>query len=235
MILRPVVTWKDWPYGVILVLFLCLFVEQIRIRHLESTVVRVTLRADSAEAAADVTHRVAVKALGDTAVVWYRRVIQERQRADELDKQLKLERIAKLHGQITVHSVDTVVVGATTVDTQDVRHAAFVRDEPPFHVRALVTVPRPPLESSMQLGIRLDTLALGLRLSCGKAKDGIRPAEVIAVAPPWATVTFDAVSQSPDLCASPALQKHGPSRTTWFFIGAGSAIAAKLLIGALVK
>jgi len=49
--------------------------------------------------------------------------------------------------------------------------------------------------------VRLDTLALELRVGCGGAgREGVRPASVKMVAPAWASVRLGRVEQAAEVC-----------------------------------
>jgi hypothetical protein len=177
------------------------------------------LRADSLVAAADTTRLVAIRGL---TKIYERRVIQERQVADSLDRLLRRERIARVGLVATVRALDTTLTGHVTADSLDnVRVAQWPPTyQPPFTIEARVELPRPPAEATLQIGVRVDPVRLGLRLGCGSAgRDGIRPASVAVEAPTWATIRLEQVSQSPDLCASPALQPKPKRRWPWLVAG----------------
>src|SRR5438067_1566936 len=69
------------------------------------------------------------------------------------------------------------------------------------------------------------------RVTCSSPNEhGIRTASVVASSPPWATLRFDRVEQSPELCTSPALIRSAPTHRLVEFkplvIGGGRVIAA---------
>jgi hypothetical protein len=177
------------------------------------------LRSDSLVAAADTTRLVAVRGL---TRIYERRVIQERQRADSIDRLLKRERIARVGMELRVRAVDTIISGYVLVDVADsVRIAVWAQfRDPPYTIAAQATVPRPPALATLRLGIALDSIPLRVRLGCGPAgADGIRPATVATEVPDWAVLKVNTASQSPDLCASPALQPKPKRRWPWLVAG----------------
>jgi hypothetical protein len=105
-----------------------------------------------------------------------------------------------------------------------VRRASFGVRQPPYTVAADVEIPEHPDTARLSLKVALDPIHMDARVTCAAPNEqGIRSATVVAAAPSWATVQFDRVEQSPDLCASPALMR-APRPTRRFsslLIGAG--------------
>lgn len=203
LVLWGAITWHRWQLG--------------RVRAALATA---ALRADSIEAVADTTRLLALQSTGDSVRAYQRRVIQETQTSDRLDRELRQERIARLGLQAQLASLDTAVTGGPTSEVLGVRTGHFSFRQPPYTVQADASLPAPPAAGTLDLKVQLDTLRLGLRLGCLEANDiGIRAAQVTTIGPPWAKIQLGEVSQSPDLCRSPALAKRPPSRVLPFLLG----------------
>lgn len=223
------------PWAVLVaVLASLLVVQSCRIDRWRREAAANALRADSVEAFADRSRTlsaVALALLADSAAGAERRVVQQRQRGDQLDRALGRERIARLAAEVRVHALDSSIasLGAVRGDT-GVRVAEFaVRDEP-YTIQATATLPPAPRPGALRVRVTLDSVLLGLRLGCGSANgQGIRPATATILGPPWAAVALGAVEQSPDLCRSPALQPRRPSRLRW----AGLGVAVGVVLGVL--
>lgn len=148
--------------------------------------------------------------LGDSLRSVEQQVVQRAQRADALDRALGRERRARYTLDVTVDSLKRISAAVVAPDTshgsRDVRRARFDVRQPPYTISAVVDVPPPPDSAHLGLHVAVDPIPLSARLSCSAPNDqGIRTAVVVASAPPWATVHFAELEQSPDLCASPAL------------------------------
>lgn len=189
-------------------------VEGWRLRRAEGRAGQLALAADTLKAHADTSHRLilaqrdSLKLLGDSLSGVQRRVVQVAQRADALDKALKEERIAlsELTAQVRSLSVRLASTGNVVTDTASgTRSAHFDVDTVPYKGTADVSLPRTG-PGTLNLHISLPPAPIGLRLGCGAAVDGIRPATATATGPPWLTLALGRVEQSPDLCRSPALQ-----------------------------
>lgn len=215
--------------AVLAVLLAALGFQSCRLRQEQQRVGQALLRADSLEAAGDSTRAVSSNALTalrqmtrDSLTAVERRVIQEKQRADALDRALGRERIAKVGLLATVDSLK--VVASSIVDTtspEGTRFLAFQIDTTPYRGTANVTLP-PTTPPTMDLRLALDPIPLQLRLGCGDPVNGIRPATATALGPAWASLRLDSLSQSPDLCQSPALR---PRRSSWPWVALGAALA----------
>jgi hypothetical protein len=179
---------------------------------------RIALAVDTLVASRDSSRSVALsrrdslKILGDTLSAVQRRSVQVEQRGDDLDKSLRLERIAKAElrtqlvqlrasGSSVVH-VDTVVTQGS--DTTTIRRAHFDVDQPPYSGVLDVSLPAVG-RASYTLTISPAPATLALRIGCGDPVDGIRPATAVATGPAWLSLQLGRVEQSPDLCRSPAL------------------------------
>lgn len=178
------------------------------------------LIADTLVATRDTTRRLALNAtvLGDSIHAVQRQAVQVTQRADSLDRALKLERITRTQivarvETLTVHTTGAVTV-ANTTDTAT-RSATFTGRQVPYNYSVSTVVPAPPGAATLDLHVTLDAIPLELRLGCGKANgDGIKSAEATLTGPTWATLQLGRVEQSPDLCRSPALEPaHGDGRS----------------------
>lgn len=196
--------------GILVALMIALVLSHLwQERHLRRDLAGALLRADSLEAAADTTRRVLTEALDHSTIAFERRLVQERQHQDSLDRVYRRERTARIAAEIQVRALDTTLTGQVTTDSLDlVRRAHWgpVYQEP-YTVEVEVALPRPPAEASLQLGIKLDPIPVELRPGCGPAgPTGIRPATVAATVPEWAPITFTLASQDPAVCRSPALQ-----------------------------
>lgn len=207
-------------------------VENERVKDAKERSATLALRHDSVVAAADTNRNVAVEnatialVLGDSLEMTQRRVVQVKQRNDSLDRALGLERIGKYELTARLDSLQRVVASRSPV-TEDsvsrVRRADFNIRQAPYTVAAAVELPPAPDTGRMDIHIALDQIPVVARLSCAPPNvDGIRSASIEATAPAWASVRFSDVQQSPDLCASPALEaKPGARLRPALVIGLG--------------
>lgn len=229
---------KPFAYGAIaLVLLVLLGFQSCQLSQERGRLRDSVLRADSIEAAADSTRGVsenALKALhslfGDSVAAVERRVVQERQRGDALDRALGRERIARAGLTVTVDSLRVAVQAPVTSDTGDqVRSAWFPVSEVAFTGEAAVSLPRPPASGTLDLQITVRPIPLHLRLGCGAPVNGLRPATAVLAGPSWTTLTLDSLSQDPGLCRSPILEQR-VSRLKWMGIGAGLVVVVRELV-----
>lgn len=178
-----------------------------RLGRAEDRAQQAALARDSAEAAADSTRAASAHVqavLGAELAAVQRRTIQQRQRADSLDRALGLERRARVRVQLRADSLQAVATTAVTADSGDsVRRARFEVREPPYTATADVALPRPPATGQLSLRVGLDPAPLELRIGCGTARGGIRPATVTAVGPRWLALELAAVEQDPAVCQAP--------------------------------
>jgi len=94
-----------------------------------------------------------------------------------------------------------------------VRFAHFDLRHPPYKIEAAVTMPPPPDSARIDLGITLDPIHLAARVTCtAPNSEGVRTASIAASSPSWATVRFDRVEQSPELCTAPATARRSGRR-----------------------
>lgn len=177
-------------------------------------------RVDSLEAARDTTRLRIVRTRDSVLRVFQRRVIQERQRGDQLDQALQQERRLRVVASLRFDSVLAQVAGTPTfADSDGDRSSQFHLRQPPFTVDATAVLPPPPEQGRLVVAVRLDPLPLSLRIGCGPAVRGVRPATASLVVPPWATVSLDSLSQSPEVCLSPIAQEPPKKRWPWFVGG----------------
>lgn len=220
--------------GVVALLVMALGWQSWQLARERSRVRDLVLRADSVEAAADTTRAVsarALKVLGDSVQAVERRVVQERQAKDALDRALGRERIARAGVTVELDSLRAVVQAPVTSDPGDsVRSARFVVDEVAVTGTAVATLPRPPAAGSLDLRLAVRPIPLHLRLGCGPAVNGMRPATALLAGPTWAALTLDSLSQDPGLCRSPILEER-VSRWKWAGVGGGIVLAILGLLG----
>lgn len=167
-------------------------------------------RRDSTREVGAMNHALvlALSTIGDSLHVFQRQVVQTAQRSDAIGQALQLERRGRYQLATSVDSLNRVLSSRSSVtqDSQSVRRADFDVRQAPYTVALTVELPAPPDTGRIDLHVRLDSIPLGLRLSCANPDPhGIRAASIEAIAPPWASVRFGSVEQSPDLCVSPAL------------------------------
>lgn len=198
---------------VVLALLLLAGAVALQTRRLDRAEARAQLAAvarDSAEAASDSTRAVSARVqatLGAELAAVQRRAIQQRQRADSLDRALGLERRARVLVELRADSLLAVATAVVTADSADsVRRARFEVREVPYTATADVVLPRPPTKGRLSLRVGLDPAPLELRIGCGAPREGIRPATVTAVGPPWLSLALTSVEQDPAVCqAAPGL------------------------------
>lgn len=192
----------------IVVLAAALALQTWRLGRAEARAQVAALTRDSAEAAADSTRAASARVqavLGAELAAVQRRAIQQHQRADSLDRTLGLERRARILVELQADSLQAVATAAVTADSVDsVRRARFEVREPPYTATADVALPRPPATGQLSLRVGLDPAPLELRIGCGTARGGIRPATVTALGPPWLALELASVEQDPAVCQAPA-------------------------------
>lgn len=160
------------------------------------------LHTDSLQAAADTTRLV----YADSLRLFERRAIQQEQRADDLDRDLGRERRARVALVAQVESLQTTAT-TTPVYRADTATAAFDVTAPPYHAQVDVVIPPPPSPALLDLAVTLDPAPMEVRLGCGPSVNGLRPATVAVIPPPWLDVDLTQVEQDPDVCQSPILAR----------------------------
>jgi hypothetical protein len=202
--------FESWVVRVLLVLLVVAFaaavVQTERLAAAREQGMRAAWAADTVQAAADTTRDIYIDAavLGDSLRLVQRRAVQVTQRADELDRKLGLERVARDELQATIAELNRASIGSQVAAPVDdsVRTGTFEVRAEPYTVLATVALPRPPARGRLDVDVRLDTLPLEIRLGCGSpGKGGVRPASVTAVGPAWAKVKLGRVEQAPAVCA----------------------------------
>ena len=107
----------------------------------------------------------------------------------------------------------------------------------PYTVAAHVEMPAVPDSVRLSLTVALDPIHLTARLGCAAPDThGIRSASIVASSPPWATVRFDSVEQSPAVCATGSVARRDRWRTTpvagaGWVVGAGGRARWGLFLG----
>ena len=189
----------------------------IQMQREEERAAEAALVRDTLEAARDTTRALPlIGALGDSLRVVERRAVQTAQRADALDRALARERVVRdrLEAAITALASSAVAETVFVTGEDSVRRAAFDVRQTPYTVNAEVALPRPPERARLELRVALDTLALEVRVGCGKAdNEGVRPASVNVVGPSWASVRLGRVEQSPNVCAQRAERRGAGMRS----------------------
>ena len=213
-------------------------IEHHRVNRERTRAAILALSVSNGIAQRDSTRRVALEnqkvalLLGDTLSMFEKKVVQATQQRDALDRALRTERIARYAMVAVLSPMHRESVAAETQATATgMRRAVFNVREAPYDVHAEVEIPSLPDTARLSVRVRLDPLHLNVRLSCGASDgNGIRGASITAEMPTWASVRFNQVEQSPDLCASPALSRSASSRGVGAFIpllvGAGRVLGA---------
>ncbi|MEO7086833.1 MAG: hypothetical protein ABI442_07555 [Gemmatimonadaceae bacterium] len=185
-------------------------------------------------------HRLAVeRARTQGAALHASNVIAERDRARD---------IAATNRNVARIVRDSLRVAAVVPSRRDstptVRDATFNIQQTPYTISAVVDLADPPDSARMAIRVSIDPIHFDARVSCSSADEhGIRSASIRTSSPRWASVRFDHVGQSPEVCRAEAAaaNKHrlidfrramigaGPVRTIngrWtvgLFVGAGLA------------
>lgn len=204
------------PWLVVVVALAATVFGAIRRAHrAEAAALRASFMADSLEAVHDTTRelRVSVAALGDSLRVVARRAVQVKQKRDALDRELRVERIAREQLAVRVAELSSVVQSRPetvyAAASGRARRAVFDLRQAPYTVHAEVAMPADTGRASMRLRVTLDTIPLGVRLGCGaRGALGVRPAVVSVTAPRWASVRIGRVEQAPELCGVPVVDRR---------------------------
>lgn len=221
--------------GLVLLLTVGLATQTYRVNQATKEIQRVVLIQDSLQATIDTT-RIILDNYQDSLVVSERRVVQQTQRADELDELLSIERRAKADLSLKVDSLNTLVSGTTRTDSgPDTVVADFEGYTQPYTYSATATIPlNVTLQPSLALQIATDPANIGVRLGCrpSNVREDIKSAVISLTTPSWLTATVDSVSQSPEVC-NPTLElfeDSPPFYKRWWFIAGASAVVTSLLI-----
>lgn len=192
------------------ILVLALGLQTCRLRDSQGSARDNWFRADSFAAVADSTRRISERAerlLGIAVQGYERRIVQEEQKRDALDKALKRERAANAVLTLRIKGVDTIFA-ANVTEVDSVRIGVFGLRQAPFTVKGSVRLPPPPRPGDVNLQIEVDPLRMNIRLGCHpKDNQGFRRASVFVSLPAWAQAGIDTVSQSREVC-NPPKQKN---------------------------
>lgn len=190
--------------GLVLALIAVFGVQQCRVQRANARTYEADLGRANAEAKLDTTRRLTSRLLGDTARAYQRLVVQERQRQDDLDRELRLTRVALVSVTTSIRRLEARDVGGVTTTLPDSsQETRFLVREPPYTVDARIahrSVTEPRLSA---LDVSLDSARIGARLSCGDRTGLVRPASLTLTTPTWLTARIDSVSQSPEVCSPP--------------------------------
>ena len=172
------------------------------------------LDALNAQALLDSTKKLtsaSLKALGDSLVVYQRQSVQVTQKASQLDHELGLLNKANYGLTVKLDSVSAQAV-APVVVSADSLSAKFHVKQAPYTVEADVSLRRIGT-GRIDLSITQDPLGLLVKLGCGPEVRGVRPASVSVLAPKYATVRLDSLSQDPGVCSpAPLVPPSHPAR-----------------------
>lgn len=216
---------------VLVVLLGALGAQTVRLRQAQAVALDEALARDSVEAVLDSTREL-VGIMGDSARVWQRRALQARQDADALDRQLGQARQALVALEATVRPLDTTLVGvAVAAPDSTTRVARFQARQEPFTVLAVATLPRPPAQPTLALGIGLDPVPLRVRVGCADGPGLVRPANVTVEGPPWATVDLLFASTDPAVCNGRLLAPKRPPGWSLPLAGAAGGAGAAAVTG----
>jgi hypothetical protein len=207
-------------------------IEEGRVARARQQAGEYALQAANAHAEGDTTRRVddlnarVARVLGDSLRLVERLAVQQAQRRDELDHALRRERLARYAMTVRAESLAMVAQAVTEAETADasssIRRTSFRIRQAPYTIAADVALSGAPDTGTMSIHVALDTLRLETRIGCAASNAaGLREATVSVTGPRWASVRFDRVEQSPDLCGSPALARE--RRTSpWLAIALGA-------------
>lgn len=176
------------------------------------------MRADSLEVAHDT---LLIRHAADL-LLWERRVLQGRIAQSRLERELARRPAVVVRPVLQVDTLrltDTVLVEGDTIRT-----AAFLRYQPPVKLSALVVVPPTPGLATLDATMTLDTIPLGLRILCGRSRNGVRPVTAQVETPPWVTVRMDTPQAVPEVCNHPAPRRGIPWWTLPLAFGAGALL-----------
>jgi hypothetical protein len=207
-------------------LALTIHVERGRVAAARQQVASVALEASNVVAERDSTRmfdratNTLASLLGDSVRLYERRVVQVAGERNALDAALHTatgeDQIAKSELHATIDSLNRAIAaaqGKVNDGAKDVRRADFAVRQPPYTLTARAEIPPPPDSARLSVRVALDPIHVSAHVMCATPdRNGIRTASVVASAPSWATITFDRLEQSPDLCASPALVRTARSR-----------------------
>jgi hypothetical protein len=200
--------------------------ERERLRSAEAflTATNLVAERDSTRDVAATNARVA-RLLGDSLRLVERQVIQRDLHLDALDGALAAGAVRGRYAlDVALDSLKRVVPAALDVSRGATWAAHFDLRHPPYTIAADVEMPEPPDSARIALRVALDPIPLEARLTCSTPNaSGVRTASIAASSPPWATVRFDRVEQSPAVCGFPPPAKQSRRRIAFtpLVIGGG--------------
>lgn len=174
-----------------------------RLRSAEGKLREESLGRVNDRARADSSRNVAISGLNDSLKAQQRLVIQERQRIDNLARQIGGIQVSITNVTTSIKDLERTNIPGTTTTLPDAsKETRFAVRDPPYTVDARV-LHRSATEPIMsRLSIRLDTARVQLRLTCGDRLPGnVRPAQVTLIAPSWLFTRLDSLSQSDEICS----------------------------------
>lgn len=202
--IRKAASTVPWWAYVIAALIAALGWKQFQLQAAESLNDELLLDRDALEAAQDSSRELTetLEGVAGQLRIFQRRSLQTEQRNDELEDALGEERIARIEAEAQVDSLVATSTGVVQVDTvRDERSASFRVRREPFTVDADVVLPPPPDSGRIDLGVMVDPVPLGVRLTCGpRQEQGFRSASVLLTTPEWMTAEIGDVSQEPGVC-----------------------------------
>jgi hypothetical protein len=199
------------------VLSLALAYFVIADRHHKRVAFENALARDSVEAANDTTRKAIMSAkdsariLGDSLNAVTRRSIQLELSRDSLDRALHsrstsrtnvVTRIPGVSGTATssvAHTDSGRTPEHSLTTSPSIAHATFNVRRVPFSLFADVKIPSRG-EASMNYDIKIDSISMSIRTTCGDVVRGVRQASVNVIAPTWANVNIARTEQSRDVC-----------------------------------
>lgn len=189
---------------VVVVCALTILALLFALRSAQSRAYAAGMRADSLEVAEDTL----ILRYAADLLQWERRVLQGQIERTRLERELGRRPAVVVRPVLqvdTLRTTDTVIVEGDTIRT-----ASFLRYQPPVKLSALVVVPPAPGFATLDATMTLDTIPLGLRILCGRSRNGVRPVTAQVETPPWVTVRMDAPQAVPEVCNHPAPRRGIP-------------------------
>lgn len=203
------VPWYLYVIGTLLVLLGVQRLQNARVLEREHAS---SLTLLNEQAAHDTTRR--------TLLGYHRLIIQQVQREDSVDRELRQSRVlvgtltAQLAGRKAQVDGLTVVLGDSST-----RVSGFVIDEAPMHMQLRVISPVPPNIPTAQYSIAYDPVPMSFRIGCGNEyvpNTKLRAATMTVSGPPWMTVQLGEIAQEESVCnAGRAAQPFGKQPNYW--------------------
>lgn len=185
-----------WEIAMLLVTCVLLLVAVASARD---RAMRLGLRADSLTAVVDTLRLV----YADSLRVWARRGVQV---SHPGGTRVVVRPVLQVD---TVRIVDTAI-RYSRMPNDTVRHARFLRYQPPITLDAEVTLPPEPSPVALSATLTLDPIPVDVRVVCGRDRDGVRPVEASVTSPSYVTLSMATPEVSPEVC-----NRTAPSRSWW--------------------